>query len=347
MKATCLAHFMAGLGRIDPENKGLGREGFHELASRDFSEALGILLAGSAYQYHACREIIVALSPTCPEQVLEVARSLNTPDRRDLAIRDIVKTFCKQPQAACLPSFLEGAIGEIDSPSVRDRAIIGAVESLTAHDLDPTALNSMLSTLLRVGSSAPGAAARCRAFTAVLEAAYKVAQAGLSPCVSQEHLQNKLAETWGSLDRPWLRIDYGFFIATKLAPFDHTRAQAYVDWTNAYREQLELSSEESTRTLDSLCDLAIRAYSAMAAAGVAAVSDMEKLGAVIDRIAGNGDRAALSAKLAIALFRAGNQDGAKQIVLQQVRPRCDAIDEANQVRKGSIYRDTADCLVGW
>lgn len=343
-KATSLAHFIAGLRRIDPAGETFGSEGFNELASRDFAQALEALLESSADQYHACRNIIVALSLTCPQQALEVARRLNTLDRRDLAIRDVVKTFCKQPQGARLPNFIEDAIDEIDSPRVRDSAIIRVVESFTGNDFEATLLNSMLPTLMRLSSSAPGAAARCRALTAVLRAAYKIAQASLSPCVSQEHLQNKLMETWESLDRPWLRVDYGFIIATKLAPFDRTLAQAYVDQTNAYREQLELSSEESTRTLDSLCGLAIRAYSAMAAAGVAAESDMEKLRGVIDRIPGNGDRAALWGKLAIALYRAGNQDEAKQIALQRVRSLCGAIDEGNQVRRGSIYRDTAHAL---
>jgi hypothetical protein len=136
-KAECLAHLCGSLEDVDPEHHLETNHSLHSAVTNDLNSSIASLLTTTAEHYHVCRGIIRALARTKCDAALCVVKSINTEDRRDRALAEIVRAIVETPPAQSQFPILPGVLDSFADSYWRDKSLATVIDQIyNVTDLD-------------------------------------------------------------------------------------------------------------------------------------------------------------------------------------------------------------------
>lgn len=343
VKTECVAWMVASLNDIDPKKILESKEGLHTVLQEELRSNIEQLLLTTAEHYHVARGPIIALTKTKPKMALELANSLNTKERRDLAILELIKTAVEIPVNNIDLDFIESATKSIIDSEIKDEAIVRIIKRISTvnENLNPQVVANTL-PLINSIKDIKDAYERCKACCYAYSFLSKQDLDKYSGLAS--NLLDQLHTAWESIDEGWRRVNVGFKISRILAKSSSEMARKYLDLNDKIRNENIINAEASALAYLSCLRLAIRAYSGLLPKNINKAEDMERLATLIDHVPSNGDRVGLWGELAIRCFVNKQIDECKRIVVNHIKPLLQdiSIDDVNY--KNQVLIATAPAL---
>ncbi len=317
-RAACLARVLAALPKIDPEFKFAETSAMSELLLQELQKSVRELLDSTADHYSVTRDIIKALSRSKPKLAVEVALSLNTEPRRDLALQDFITTCLREPPAHIPFEIIEETLTLFKDRDLRDESLTTILERLSTISEKPV-MAEVIPKVLPFASQAAEVAdssRRCRACAHALVILARGNHGTHEGLV--ERLSGVLKSSWEAMDDDWDKVEIGFRIASLLAEDVRARALEFAGQTHSLRETLGLDYEVSSYA--ACTKLAIRAFSGLLPKRVDKSDDYDRLAYQIGRVPSLALRVHLWTDLALRCFRYDRITEAKRIVSNEVNP---------------------------
>ena len=343
-KANCLARLAALLMDIDPQGLLNRKDNIHTYVYSDLQEHVQLILDTTGDHYEVTRKIIQPLAKTKPDLALDFAMKLNTENRRDKALLDIIKSSLKIPLNRVDLHFVDEVWNKLEDQELKDEAALKVIERFFRED-NGVDVEVMMPQVLQFINRIDGildVVERCKAYCLAYCILVKSDRDKYASYAS--HLLRSLDTTWQAIDEGWFKVNNGFKIAESLAEVSPEIGQTYIDKTESARNEILISSSGAAETYIRCLCLAIRAYAGLLPNGIATQYDLERLDRLIDRLPSYGDRAILWADLALRCYSYKKSDECEQIVIEHVRPLIEDISSDNFARKIDVIILTAPAL---
>jgi len=318
IKTECLAWLVGTVASIDPQMTLESKEGIHSLAQDDLMKNINWLLDTTAFHYEVTRGIIKALAQTKRDIALDLTQRLNTEERRDKALLNLLKTLIRVPVSKIELTFVQNTLSYVADPALKDEIVVKVMARLArASEKMESVVTNALPIISRV-KDIQDARMRCNACCFAFSFLTKQDASKYRGLISD--LLNHLKLAWQSIDVEWEKINTGFKIATSISSGSMEEAQNYLGLTEKLRNEIVLEADTIASTYLSCLRLAIRSYKGLLPKNLDSEEDIENLGRFIDRIASNGIRARLWAELALIYHNNDRNKKCEFIVNQYVKP---------------------------
>lgn len=317
-KTECLAQLVASLKKIDPEMIFENKDGIHTLAQNDLKSNIEQLLDKTAEHYYATRGVIEALAKTRPEMAFEIAMNLNTEERRDMALIDLIESAIQEQINNCNLNFLKSVLDQIVDIELRDIALLRIIEKLFVASEKIESMITNILPFINLIKEIRDARKRCKACCLAYSFLVKCNANKYSVLASQ--LLQQLNEAWQAIDIGWQKVDIGFEIVGYLAACSLETARKYLELTEKYRSENLIDAQTVAWAYMACIRLAIRAYSGLLPKNLNTDDDMEHLKRLIYHIPSCGEQARLWAELALRYYINGRTEDCKRIVAEHVKP---------------------------
>ncbi len=317
-KANCLARLAALLVKVDPQRLLDDQDKIHTCVFDDLLADTNLILETTGDHYQTTHTIIQSLTKTRRDLALDFATKLNTEDRRDKALFDIIKASLKTTLDKLDLQFVDELWDKLEDLDLKDEAILAVIERFFDEDENIDSLIPQVLQFITRISIIQDAIERCRAYCLAFSILVKCNYEKYASITSS--ILKSLDNAWQAIDEGWLKVNNGFKIAEALADVSAETAQTYINKTETARNEIKINDSGTAQIYLSCLLLAVRAYGGLIPNGVATQSDLDRLTQLIDRLPSNGDRAALWADLALRYSIAKKSDECKQIVAEHVRP---------------------------
>jgi hypothetical protein len=327
IRASCLAHFIATLTRVDPLKTLEASDSLHSLANGEFKKNVELLLQNTAEQFVVVRDAIEALAVGNLDLATEVARSLNTEYRRDEAYETICQA-CISAKVDLIPlSRLQNVLINISDVDARDELVhdlvrrVSRSKEVSTGEFDPTQIVPFIQRATEIGDAhlrtrACSAAIRILAFTKRPEFD------GL-----KSHVVSVLHSSWQAIDDDWLRVSAGFSISNHLAESDRDLALEYMRRANTFRDELPQREEDETYSLS--VRLALRSFSGLLNVSDDTEGDWYRVEQAVEKVPSIRERIRLWTDLSLKCFRDGKNRHGQRTVNERVKPLLAAIRQRN------------------
>ena len=327
IRASCLAHFIATLTRVDPLKTLEASDSLHSLANGEFKKNVELLLQNTAEQFVVVRDAIEALAVGNLDLATEVARSLNTEYRRDEAYETICQA-CISAKVDLIPlSRLQNVLINISDVDARDELVhdlvrrVSRSKEASTGEFDPTQIVPFIQRATEIGDAhlrtrACSAAIRILAFTKRPEFD------GL-----KSHVVSVLHSSWQAIDDDWLRVSAGFSISNHLAESDRDLALEYMRRANTFRDELPQREEDETYSLS--VRLALRSFSGLLNVSDDTEGDWYRVEQAVEKVPSIRERIRLWTDLSLKCFRDGKNRHGQRTVNERVKPLLAAIRQRN------------------
>ena len=283
------------------------------------SELEGVVLqlsAATADHYLALGGIICELSLGDLARALDYVRILNTENRRDAVLVDVVAALLRRPVARIVVAELNTVLKAISSTERRDEALRDIFERLW-DDADRVT-DEQLTDLLPLVADLPTmdeSVSACRALVCALRVLHGRGRVTLS-----SHLMDVLRSRWRCVDAGWVKVDTGYRIARDLARFSSTDAMSILSEAEAMKADIRLTSHQSASIYVGCVQLVIRAFAGLLPRNLEADSDIAALAALIDILPSYGGRSTLWAEVCLRASLAGRAELAERLAESYLRP---------------------------
>ncbi len=318
-KTVCWAWLVALLDDIDPKKELETKEGLHSHIQNELRNDMKNLLNATAEHYFAAHRVIEALAKSNPELALEFAKSLNTQERRDLAVLKFITIALQTLPSNINFTIIKTALDNIVESDYHDESLLRIARRLSGitERLETPAIATII-PLVNSIQHIKDAYKRC---IACCYACSFVNEQDVDTYFSlTSDLLNRLESAWKSIDVGWHKVNAGFKIARILAKNSKEIAQKYLKLTEKVKDNVIMDAETPALTYLACVKLAIRAYSGLLPKNINTSDDMERLTRLINRIPSNGIKAELWAELALRCFINEHSDMGKRIVTTHVKP---------------------------
>lgn len=278
-KINCLARYICTLENIDKEKLLEATDGLHSLANKKFENALEILLNSSAAHYELTKSIIYNLARYKPNKAFNLACSLNTQDRRDLAFDMLIESYVKLPLKDIEFKFLKHTLDRILNYNIKSNSLLKIIKriandsKITDEILDASLV--IINEIDNINTTSEKCRACCLIYITLKE----------NKIVNREHLERYLLEllktSWEKIDTLWQKINVGFKIVEAMAEYSPDIAKEYYDLTNALKNNIIFDTRLSALTYITCIKLAARAYSGLLPKRIHKDNDLIKLAELI------------------------------------------------------------------
>ncbi len=341
-KTNCMARLAALLVDIDPRRLLDRQDNLHTCVFDDLLTGTNLILETTGDHYQNTSGIIQSVAKTRRDLALDFATRLNTEDRRDKALFDIIKTSLRVSLNKIDLQFVDNLRDKLEDLDLKDEAILAVIERFFDEDENIDVFMPYILRFITHIDTIQNAIERCRAYCLAFSILVKRDHEKYASITSS--ILKNLDISWQAIDEGWLKVNNGFKIAESLATVSAETAQMYIDKTETARNEFKISDSGTAQTYLCCLLLAIRAYGGLLPYRVATQPDLERLTQLVDRLPSNGDRAALWADLALRCSISKKSDECRQIVAEHVRPLIDDISSDNPGRKTEVIVLTAPAL---
>lgn len=337
VRVSCLAWFQGFLEYIDPSGQLEESEGIHTVIESELESSLARLLSVTADHYHATRDVIAAVSRTKPDKSLWIIGMINTEERRNKALHDLIRLLTDVPDEKIDAPFILRVLDEFTDYELRDESVLAVIERLCRCSDRPRISNDDLLLLLDRAKRIRAADDRCRAYCL----AYSLPSADDSSGDQiRRTILGQLDSAWESIDVSWHKVEVGFRVASVLARTSPDEARRWINRTEDFREKNSTGVSFARLAHIDCLRLAIRSLGGLLPRHVDKPSDVSRLADAIDSIPSHGERAKLWSDLALWYCAQGRSDDCKNIVAQHVRPLLQDIPAED-----SAYKDSVTVLI--
>jgi hypothetical protein len=318
-KTECLAHMISTLNEIDPDGIMETKEGIFTVTKDELRLDIKKLLNNTADHFSIVRGTIQALSISTPDVAFEIAQSLNTAIRRDLATLEFVESVIRARLSDINLEVVRQAIEKIDDVDFKDEAFLKVMQKLfdSQECFDLEVVNKAL-FIIKSLNEMRSANHRCLAYCF----AYGFLKRQNAP-EFETLLSNLLADldkAWKVHDVGWLKINTGFKIARAFATESPDLAAKFLKLTEQVKEVTFIHAEKPALVFIACLKLAIRAFGGLLPKNINTSADIERLSRLIDFIPSKVERAGLWADIALLCFAHNRSEDGSRIVSCHLKP---------------------------
>ena len=318
-RAACLSWLSSTLTEMDPNEALEHSEGLHSLTSSDLDRCISLLLADTADHYRVARPIVRALGRVDQEKAVRVARSLNTRDRRDRALLDVVDVCLRVPDSVLDLASVRRTLTLFERSESKEKALVMIMERAIRFKGSPTdgLLDSVVPMINQI-STISNSGERCRACCLALQL---LSGSGDDKYNSlSNHVAADLREAWDAVDVQWHKVDVGFRIAAALSSSAKCAAAEWLILAQSAKNSTSLNVESTAEVYVLCIQLVIRAFAGLLSRNLDDASDLARIARLMDVIGSPGERARLWADLALRHYSSGRMLDCRNIVAEKVKP---------------------------
>jgi hypothetical protein len=291
-----------------------------------------LLSEGTADHYRALGGIIARLAVGDLPKALEYTKLVNTEERRDAVLGDVVEALLERPIPMRNVQELVNTHHAIVSRNDRDNALYAIMKGYAAESNIPEA---QISALLPLVSDLPEIADSLQACRALVRAVIVLSNAGDHASL-RSHLLEHLKRRWRQMDCGWLRIDAGYGIVRDLSSFDLAEVQEILQETEALKSEWSLAAPAGIVTYIASLRLLIRLFCGLLPRHLESDADIKALSAMIDVLPSCGERAALWSDLSMRASLIRRTDVCDKVVEQYVAPALAQIPKADAAYRSAV-----------
>lgn len=342
LRLESLARCATVIRQLDPKQEWEGETGIHTEIQKGITEAIKLLLEGTASQYVGTRSALSALARTDAEQALEIAGWLNTAERRDAATRDIAIAIAKQQPSEVEPDKIWNALSKIEDPRHHTTAIVGCLQTISEHkDVDKENAIRLVEKLVSIVKKCDNTSSICESYRYLLLTLSK-SEAKESDLVS--NIACLLKEAWDMMDIGHHKVAEGYEAVAALARCDHESAEALLSHVETERLNINLDTSKGADTYSGCIDIALRCYGSLLDDSTDSTPDLERLRRLIDALQSARGRSRHWAHLGFLLAQKDKIKEARDIVRKHIRPLVGYISTADEGYKMRALIDVAPVL---
>jgi hypothetical protein len=332
VRALCLARVLDLVTKMDPEDACIGIQADVKGALR---VALDTLLENSAEQFKALRRVLGAIAAFDSAWATSVAGNLNTAERRDEALAEIVTSFFgPERPPADVSVIAEVAEKIIDRDLVLGPLLVGVLERL-ADGEDPP-MGQIAGRIYAIVQSLPDPMDRALCLASLAK------WVGSKNDAIRTAAVNEAAAACGQISSQSAQLDVMLRVCQTLASVNSKIARKLLDHVRAER----LKSAAVDTAFDSLYSrvlyLSVEALGNLVRAKGNPTAELERVVRLIERLPSRIVQLDLLSRAAFALFRASSTQWADALMKEEVMPRLD--DLATQFDYGRAMCASAAAL---
>jgi MoxR-like ATPase len=324
VRSECTAALLDTLETVDPMHGLEPTLGMHSTVAADLEADLQDLLASTADHYEAAKQVVRALATNCFELALNIVSRLNTEDRRDRVLDDLVDRILELPTSEIDITRLERVLDCFSDEDMRDDSILSIVERLSREDERKEELAKSVCRLISRIRQISGARVKARAAALTYQILIKT---GHTDEATRSALKTMQIDAWHKIDVGWTRINVGFTLASALAPVAPEMSRQYVAEISTLRSEPTIDAYSPASAFYMSLRLAIRAWSGIARSEDIARERLRRIGYLIDRLPSAGERAKLYAAAAVRAGLTGRPLLCREIVTTNVAPLLGSIED--------------------
>lgn len=328
IKATCLGWLVATLLAIDSANNIDRREGVLTIGKSALEDIIVRLLNETASHTDSLSGVITALAEAWPDKSLQVATSLNTQSRRDNALLQLFKALSESTKGLQNISLLETIIDKITAPPLVDEAIATLAEQWTTPENTKVLQEGEVIRMVMLSNRIHDSYHRCRAIAKGIVLLKQLKTSAFGEVAKS--LEERLFNTWNSIDSAWIKCELGFDLANSLATVSLETARNYADKAENLTSQEVLGSVYAATTYIRTIDLAIRAFPGLLSRSLDEDVDWKSLEELIGWVPSHGGQAKLWADLAVRCYLAGKSEHCQKISTKYIRPLLSQVDKEDR-----------------
>lgn len=342
-RGKAYATFLGGLKKLSPATP-LQSGRILERSCADELDAVVLELSdATADHYLSLGDIITGLCPGDLKKALDYTKVVNTEQRRDAVLLDIVDTMLHRSISDIDPIELKQVLDSMAGKDKRDQGIVRVMERFAdGQAIKPAAHRSLLPLMADIESIAASVDA-CRAFVRAIQ----ILEKGPSTAeyVSlKDHLVQKLWSRWKHIDVEWVRIDAGFNIVRDLAAIDPNRAEELLKAVDEIKATCGVSAPKPAWAFVACIHLVVRGFCGLLPRRLETDTDLDAIAALIDVIPSYGERANLWADLSMRAAIVGRSDITELLVDKYCLPAFKNIPIEDAGYRASVLIQIAPAL---
>lgn len=339
-KTECLAWFYTYSDSLDSENILEREEGLISLLKEGLEDGFSNILKYSASQYIVCKGIFKALSINHLEYSLEKAKKLNTRERRDTAITDILVNVSKKEIKEVDLSLVETAINDLTHLKPRDNTILNVIKNFSNQKEISRRKVFKLRTFIELISNEERQSL-CYAYYLKL-----VINNNNNSEYDEliEEVNKKISEKWQLIDCKWVKISVGYNISRILSESSKSRGLNFLDKVDEINSSKGINSYKSALVYITSIRLATRLCSGIVSNSKKRDSDLERIAEHIEKIPSSAERAGLWTDLAVRFYAAKDNNTGHTVVANYLLPTINGINNLSNSYKNSIISNSAPAI---
>jgi hypothetical protein len=342
-RGEAYAHFLGTLRKIASKLALLSGDNLERSCANELESVVITLSESTADQHLSLGGVITGLAQGDVGKALDYTKVVNTEDRRNAVLADVVDVLLHRPTSEIEPGQLEQVLHSITDSDTSDEALLSIVERFAEAQTIETeqvkAMRPLIASLEDVSSSVVA----CRALVCAIKILQRAEDWGGRNSL-QEHLWRKLMSRWEHIDVGWLRIDAGFGIARDLAATDAERAEVILQATDAIKAESQVSAPKPASTFLACIHLVLRAFCGLLPRRLETESDLQALAALIEIIPAYGERALLWADVSMRASIAERTDLTERLVKTYLLPAFSHVPREDRSYRAGVLIQIAPAL---
>lgn len=306
----CFTRVLVTSAIMDPHNNLKIKDSIKRKLEDEFIR----LLDTSAEQLEISRRILRSLCLVDPDLALTFAELLNTLERRESGVRDVVISYVRQDRIKIDIEFIYKALAKIRSQNTREEAFLkmlsnsGTRNKIKSNtDLQNFFINSLPIII------DPIILCKC---TARLLSIF-------DSSVDKERCQvlfSALLDGWDKIDVVWQKVEVGFDMVVHIASVSQSYGAELYERSKSLRNTSSLANQSIASIFFHLLGLAIRSVGEIDLSNQAAKSSWEQLLTSVDLLPSALLRTYLIARIALARLRQGDKTTFDSLLRDKVLP---------------------------
>lgn len=229
LRCYCLARILAFLPKIDPDNElNLYRE-----IEEGIISSYQVLLNASAEHYEISKRLLGVLVSCNPDVALDFAKQINTRDRRDKALGEMLRVYVTDKSCGLKIDLVQSLLDLIVDPRFRDQTLVkilgvSAFQRTISEFPDLEDLFNRVDTIIEPVDQA-------YAYAYIL----KLLASG--PKQEMTEVFQQMFASWSRIDTQWNKVDIGFDLVSLIAEVDLELAKELFEAVKEEKLQSPLS----------------------------------------------------------------------------------------------------------
>jgi len=326
-KAACLAWFVATLVKIDPDKKIEKEEGVYSIAEMELKDNIPYILNSTADQFHAIKEVIVAISSACIDYAEELSDSLNIVTRRDDAYCQMLESIVDERKITENIHSVLRILDKITNLNDRVSAIFMLVKNVD-KDLLTSMSGGVSDKIFELINSVP--LAKERFYLSIV--AYNKIDPDNVECLKK--LSENATKYWNEMPDGWRKVSITFQCVSILFKKYPAVANEYMELAEKIKRKSDVSSEKESTALVLTVHLLVRSYRCLIEAGLSTDSDFDVINKAIQQLDDDVEKVRMWCHISCFYYLMGEQKKCKELVFNHLKASLDSIGSEN---KGHMY----------
>ena len=192
------------------------------------------LLETSAYQLDVAKRVLRSLALVDPELALAFSDMLNTVDRRDIGVQEVLTAYIRQDVNCLSTEIISRGLAKINDKRLREQTLLKLI--VISRELKLFASPTILVFFLNIINSIDDPILKAKSSAFILSVIEK----------DDEQCKNvfwQMLDAWEKIDIIWMRVECGFDLSSIIAGTHAAFAEDLYEKTKALRRTSSLANQ--------------------------------------------------------------------------------------------------------